>query len=137
MEDKKNLLTDIYVALLKAGIVENKKDFANKLAINVSSLSSAFGGNKNYLNDNLFKKIYDTFPQLPTLLQNNTIHIAQIMHGDNNGVSGSNIKDSKVAVSNNNDAVLQERIKGLENEIALLKQRLTDKDEMIELLRNK
>lgn len=132
MEDKKNLLTDIYIALLKAGVVESKKDFANKLLVNVSSLSSAFSGNKNYLNDNLFKKIYDTFPQLPTLLQNNSVHIAQIMQGDNNGVSGSNIAGSKVS-----DAVLQERIRALETENALLKQRLEDKQEMIELLKNK
>lgn len=136
MEDKKNLLTDIYIALLKAGVVESKKDFANKLLVNASSLSSAFGGNKNYLNDNLFKKIYDTFPQLPTLLQNNSVHIAQIMQGDNNGVSGSNIKGSKVTVGCS-DAVLQERIRALETENALLKQRLEDKQEMIELLKNK
>lgn len=136
MEDKKNLLTDIYIALLKAGVVESKKDFANKLLVNVSSLSSAFSGNKNYLNDNLFKKIYDTFPQLPTLLQNNSVHIAQIMQGDNNGVSGSNIAGSKVTVGCS-DAVLQERIRALETENALLKQRLEDKQEMIELLRNK
>lgn len=136
MEDKKNLLTDIYIALLKAGVVESKKDFANKLLVNVSSLSSAFSGNKNYLNDNLFKKIYDTFPQLPTLLQNNSVHIAQIMQGDNNGVSGSNIKGSRVTVGCS-DAVLQERIRALETENALLKQRLEDKQEMIELLKNK
>lgn len=136
MEDKKNLLTDIYIALLKAGVVESKKDFANKLLVNVSSLSSAFSGNKNYLNDNLFKKIYDTFPQLPTLLQNNSVHIAQIMQGDNNGVSGSNIAGSKVTVGCS-DAVLQERIRALETENALLKQRLEDKQEMIELLKNK
>ena len=136
MEDKKNLLTDIYIALLKAGVVESKKDFANKLLVNVSSLSSAFSGNKNYLNDNLFKKIYDTFPQLPTLLQNNSVHIAQIMQGDNNGVSGSSITGSKVTVGCS-DAVLQERIRALETENALLKQRLEDKQEMIELLKNK
>lgn len=136
MKNKKILVQDIYRALVGAGLIENQKDFANKLGANTSTISSALNGNETYLTNKFFKRIYDTFPQLPTLLQNNSVHIAQIMQGDNNGVSGSNIAGSKVTVGCS-DAVLQERIRALETENALLKQRLEDKQEMIELLKNK
>ena len=136
MKSKKILVQDIYRALIGAGLIENKSDFAQKLGANASTISAALNGNEMYLTDNFIKRIYDTFPQLPTLLQNNSVHIAQIMQGDNNGVSGSNIAGSKVTVGCS-DAVLKERIRALETENALLKQRLEDKQEMIELLKNK
>lgn len=136
MENKKKFIQDIYRALIGAGLIENQKDSANKLGANTSTISSALNGNETYLTNKFFKRVYDTFPQLPTLLQNNSVHIAQIMQGDNNGVSGSNIKGSRVTVGCS-DAVLQERIRALETENALLKQRLEDKQEMIELLKNK
>lgn len=143
MKSKKILVQDIYRALIGAGLIENKSDFAQKLGANASTISAALNGNEMYLTDNFIKRIYDTFPQLPTLLQNNSVHIAQIMQGDNNGVSGSNIAGSKVSVNNCKDTVLEERIKSLEeilkakDEVLKTKEEvLKTKEELIKLLQN-
>lgn len=115
MEDKKILLDNIYRALLYEHEVSSKKDFANKIGKNVSSVSSAFSGDKNYLTDSFFKAIYNTFPQLPQLLQQNS-HNINIVQADNNGISGSRITGSTVTMGA--QTVFEERLKAKDDIIA-------------------
>lgn len=57
METKKDYVNRIYRLALYAGIVENKKEFADLLEVDRSGLSSAMNGNEKNLTDRFVKKV--------------------------------------------------------------------------------
>ena len=57
METKKDYVNRIYRLAVFAGIVANKKDFADLLEINRSGLSAALNGNEKHLTDRFVRKV--------------------------------------------------------------------------------
>ena len=63
--DRKEQLGIIYDYLRSKGIVHTKKEFAQVLGMNYSSISNAFGGNEKCLTDSLFvSRIGSTFSDI-------------------------------------------------------------------------
>ncbi len=56
-ETKKDYVNRIYRLALYAGIVENKKEFADLLEVDRSGLSSAMNGNEKNLTDRFVKRV--------------------------------------------------------------------------------
>lgn len=113
--DRQKELENIYRTLIGNNLVSSKSDFAKKINKNLVTLSKAINGDKNYLTDSFFKAIYDTFPQLPQLLQQNS-HNINIVQADNNGISGSRITGSTVTMGV--QTVFEERLKAKDDIIA-------------------
>lgn len=113
--NKQKDLENIYRVLVGAGHVINKKDFANKIGADPATISNALKGKEGYLTDKFFNRIYDTFPQLPQLLQQNS-HNINIVQADNNGISGSRITGSTVTMGA--QTVFEERLKAKDDIIA-------------------
>lgn len=62
--DRKEQLAIIYDYLRSKGIVHTKKEFAQALDMNYSTVSNAFGGNEKCLTDSLFiSRIGSTFSE--------------------------------------------------------------------------
>ena len=57
MESKKDYVNRIYRLALFAGVVANKKEFAELLEINRSGLSAALNGNERNLTDRFVRKV--------------------------------------------------------------------------------
>ena len=57
METKKDYVNRIYRLAVFAGIVTNKKEFADLLEINRSGLSAALNGNEKHLTDRFVMKV--------------------------------------------------------------------------------
>lgn len=57
METKKDYVNRIYRLAMYAGIVENKKEFADLLEVDRSGLSSAMNGNEKNLTDRFVRKV--------------------------------------------------------------------------------
>lgn len=63
--DRREQLVLIYDYLRSKGIVHTKKEFSQKLGMNYSSVSNAFGGNEKCLTDSLFvSRIGSTFSDI-------------------------------------------------------------------------
>lgn len=62
--DRSNILNEVYEWLRYKKLVSSKKDFAERIGIDKTNLSSAFNGMEKYLTDNLFIKISEAFPLL-------------------------------------------------------------------------
>lgn len=54
--DKKTRLNTIYASLLNAGVVKNKREFADLLEVNYQGLISAMSGRESHLTDSLIGK---------------------------------------------------------------------------------
>ena len=87
--DKQRKLKKIIAYLTFLEKVENQKDFAKSIDINVSNLSSAINGNKLYLTDALFKKIIQKFPEVDFITSdhshNEATYNTQKNNNSNNG----------------------------------------------------
>lgn len=57
METKKDYVNRIYRLAVYAGVVTNKKEFADLLEINRSGLSAALNGNEKHLTDRFVRKV--------------------------------------------------------------------------------
>lgn len=57
--DRLETLNASYEALMSKGVVRSKRDFANLLGVNESSLCQAFKGNPRYLTQSLVSKVVD------------------------------------------------------------------------------
>ncbi len=62
--NRQEMLNAVFEYLRYIGAVKNKTDFAQKIGIDKSSLSTAFSGGAGYLTRNLFVRIGETFPQI-------------------------------------------------------------------------
>lgn len=62
--DRSSILNEVYEWLRYKKLVSSKKDFAERIGIDKTNLSSAFNGMEKYLTDNLFIKISEAFPLL-------------------------------------------------------------------------
>lgn len=61
--DRQNALIEIYERLRYDKVVSTKKEFAERIGVDKTNLSSAFNGVEKYLTDNLFSKIAYAFPE--------------------------------------------------------------------------
>lgn len=58
-EEKLRILNDAYEHCLKERIVNSKKEFADYIGIHRTTVSSAFGGNEQYLTDKFIGRVLD------------------------------------------------------------------------------
>lgn len=61
--EKMDRLAKLFEWLRYKKIVSTKKEFAEKIGVDKTNLSSAFSGVEKYLTDSLFNKIADNFPE--------------------------------------------------------------------------
>lgn len=61
MENKHTYLLNAYNSLVQARMVRNKKDFAEQIGWNYTSLSSAFNGRQGMLTSGLFMRIKERY----------------------------------------------------------------------------
>ena len=61
--EKKDRLTKVFEWLRYEKIISTKKEFAERIKVDKTNLSSAFSGVEKYLTDSLFNKIADNFPE--------------------------------------------------------------------------
>ena len=61
--EKKDRLTKVFEWLRYEKIISTKKEFAERIKVDKTNLSSAFSGVDKYLTDSLFNKIADNFPE--------------------------------------------------------------------------
>ena len=61
---KQEILQIVFDKLRFAGAVRSKREFAEKIDYNYTSLSAAFNGEPRYLNDRFFSRILRAFPQV-------------------------------------------------------------------------
>ncbi len=82
MESNKIFIKNAYQAALGAGMVKNQRQFADKVGVNVSSMSRALNGIDEYTTSGLCARIRAAFPTLqldgsttpmpPTSIQTNS-----------------------------------------------------------------
>lgn len=78
------------ITFLKAkGEINLQKDFAEKLGISTSNLSSAIGGNVKYLSDSFFRRVQTTFPILS---------LKWLLNGEGEMVSPIAMKDNSSGI---------------------------------------
>ena len=61
--EKKDRLAKVFEWLRYKKNISTKKEFAEKVGVDKTNLSSAFSGVDKYLTDSLFNKIADNFPE--------------------------------------------------------------------------
>ena len=113
--DKQRKLKKIIAYLMYLEKVENQKDFAKNIDINVSNLSSAINGNKLYLTDALFNKIIQKFPEVDFITgdhsHNGTAHNTK----NNNGGDNIYINNTGGSISNSGNTTGQQEAPGQHN----------------------
>ena len=138
--DKQRKLKKIIAYLIYLEKVENQKDFAKSIDINVSNLSSAINGNKLYLKDALFEKILQKFPEVEFILKSSEM----LNHSHNEAThninsNGNNNRppqqDSQVQTQENN--IYSEMIATQRELIDTLKEQNSQYRKEIEYLKQK
>lgn len=133
--DKQRKLKKILAYLIYLEKVENQKDFAKSIDINVSNLSSAMNGNEMYLTNGLFKKILAKFPEIDFIINNDSTHYLNSNNkgynstGDNspNNTNEINIYIEMIATQRDLIDSLKEQILQYRKEIEYLRQRIKEK----------
>ena len=138
--DKQRKLKKIIAYLIYLEKVENQKDFAKSIDINVSNLSSAINGNKLYLKDALFEKILQKFPEVEFILKSSqTLNHSHNEATHNINSNGNNNtppqQDSQVQTQENN--IYSEIIATQRELIDTLKEQNSQYRKEIEYLRQK
>ena len=138
--DKQRKLKKIIAYLIYLEKVENQKDFAKSIDINVSNLSSAINGNKLYLKDALFEKILQKFPEVEFILKSSeTLNHSHNEATHNINSNGNNNtppqQDSQVPTQENN--IYSEMIATQRKLIDTLKEQNSQYRKEIENLRQK
>ena len=138
--DKQRKLKKIIAYLIYLEKVENQKDFAKSIDINVSNLSSAINGNKLYLKDALFEKILQKFPEVEFILKSReTLNHShnEASHNINSNVNNNTPphQDSQVQTQENN--IYSEMIATQRELIDTLKEQNSQYRKEIEYLRQK
>lgn len=138
--DKQRKLKKIIAYLIYLEKVENQKDFAKSIDINVSNLSSAINGNKLYLKDALFEKILQKFPEVEFILKSSeTLNHSHNEATHNINSNGNNNtppqQDSQVPTQENN--IYSEMIATQRELIDTLKEQNSQYRKEIENLRQK
>ncbi len=138
--DKQRKLKKIIAYLIYLEKVENQKDFAKSIDINVSNLSSAINGNKLYLKDALFEKILQKFPEVEFILKSSeTLNHSHNEATHNINSNGNNNtppqQDSQVQTQENN--IYSEMIATQRELIDTLKEQNSQYRKEIEYLRQK
>jgi len=95
-------LKEAYGYLIANGIVKTQKGLAQQIGMSETSLSSAFRGNKSYLNDTLFRKICDKYEEFNinyfTKNKGEMLNTQTIGEKSSNNV-GNNINNSSVSIN--------------------------------------
>ena len=107
--DKQRKLKKIIAYLMFLEKVENQKDFAKRIDINVSNLSSAINGNKLYLTDALFKKIIQKFPEVDFITSDHSHNEATYNTKNNNGGDNIYINNNGGNISNSGNKTGQDK----------------------------
>lgn len=113
--DKQRKLKKIIAYLIYSEKVENQKDFAKSIDINVSNLSSAINGNKLYLTDSLFKKIIQKFPEVDFITNDYSHNDATYNTKNNNGGDNIYINNNGGNISNSGNTAGGQEAPGQHN----------------------
>lgn len=132
MSTRKDRLNDIYAYLRKEQGIHTKKDLAEKIGQTLPALYSAFGGNTEYLTDNLFKRIAHAFPMLNVdwmLTGDGTMLKVVSKESTSEPIDHSSLVNAVIAAKD-------ETIASLRDQIAQLNELIKAKDDIIAALRH-
>ena len=84
VHNRQNRLRKVFDYLVYSEGIKTQGEFAERIDVNKTNLSSAMNGNEKYLSDSLFQKIHSTFPALS---------IKWLLTGDGNMLTDNNITE--------------------------------------------
>ena len=132
-------LDEVYKHLFAFYDVTSKTGFAKILGIQRTGLSSAFGGSKSNLTDNLFKKICDKYPgtfNLDYLLtgEGDLLTVEEDVKTEDimKSAGGYNSPDATFMMSRNIEIVLKPILDAHNETVSALKKQIADKDAQIQ-----